>query len=264
MPGISKQIINQLHLLINFGEIQAIFLSNLNNIEEKCLFFIAKNNNIKIMYYDQGINTKEYFNRRLSFQKRVIEKFKFLNWFSPLDIDYKSMKNFSIDTYYSIGNRYPYKNIQKTVIVELQNSIYENIDIKSIFISRPLDGIINLKNEIKLLKYISNILPKNTFIKFHPRETDEKKVKILNETNFKYNLRSDSIPAELLIPRKKHFLVSGWFSTTLILAKNINSQVQIKSFVKYLPNSDYLISKHFPLNSVMNIEFVEPFQDFGI
>ena len=102
-----------------------------------------------------------------------------------------------------------------------------------------------------MLENISGILPSNTYVKFHPRDSIIKKNRILETTRFK-ELSINVEAAEFIINSPELLVLSGYLSSTLLVASELRPSLEINSFVGLLGNQKInnealrIISNDFP------------------
>lgn len=230
-----KYLFNKYHIS------EVVFCHVHTNDLESIVIKIAIEKDIVVSKYDEAIYAG-YFGkliiksdvREKNFIKDLLYTLVFGNFKNTFRF-YSIQANNIFESYYSLFPQlYPYENVKQRVKVKLHfDSI--NLGYISIFLTSSLseDGIISLNEEIELMLKISKLLPTNTAIKFHPRDSYGKKYKILNLTGYQ-DITDFAHPAETLINDPKLCVLSGYMTSTLFIAAELRPQLEINSFLGLL------------------------------
>lgn len=244
-----KSIENRVHFyyeIIQKYEIDEVLLVSLNDkINEASLAYVASKFNIRTSIYDETVYSgyvKGIFSKYKVTPKSNINKFKSV--FKPVIFQVifgkylRILKKFSkidkikLENYYSLfPHLYPYQNVNSLVKVIPKFERVE-INIGSLLLTSCLseDGIITLDEELELIQYIASYLPVDTVVRFHPRDSKEKKIRILHLTEFR-ELDVQVEAAEMLLFSPKLKTVSGYMTSTLFVATTLRPELEVNSFV---------------------------------
>ena len=232
-------------------KVNEIVISQLGDIiNENPLFFVSQNKGINCSLYDETLykgyivpifNQKKF--QRISIIKQLkkiikdvvnliyLQKIK-----NVIDINISSTK-IEFNNYYSLFPKlYPYNNLKKQTKILPTFPTYP-VKAKSILLTSSYseDSILSLEEEIELIKNISAILPKDTQIRFHPRDSLIKQNRILETTGYK-ELEIDIEASEYIIHSPKLKILSGYICSTLFVASELRPNLEINSFVGIISN----------------------------
>lgn len=230
--------------------VSSVYLSNINSIEEKLIYHIAQVDSIEINFYEEGLNLyydSSDFNKRTVHEK-LKKPFKLI-WAGRYRHVLWGKSKFLADTIYCVfPEKYKFNNFKKIqrvrpkFSVEAENEQIKKFKTKNLFLSRPLseDNILDLRDEMKLIETVLKKCNGKLVIKFHPRESDEKKQTILS----KYKI--DEIPeflrgfaAEEIVLNGKVERLIGYETATLAYVSEL-SNVETYCLLKDLRDkSDY-------------------------
>jgi hypothetical protein len=256
------------------NRIDLVFLSNLNSKDQIDFYSYCKIKNVEVRLFDEGISNgyidsifKIKNTNFIKLQIKSILKFliKRISTIAneSVSLTFKHItESGDIKHYYSF---FPQLFIDHKITSycldfnQYISSINQFITPKYIFFSRPLseDNIISYNDEIEIIRTIRLHIPRDSYIKFHPRESGLKIDEIVNTLGFK-TLPEDieMIPGELLL--KSIYLTSiyGYLTTTMFFAATFTN-IKVVSFIELLgdsvinPNELIKIKNDFP-----NIKFL--------
>lgn len=243
-----KKILEEIEKDLKKFKIQNIYLSNIEALEEKVIWEIAKKTDIKINYYEEGTNLyTSLWSNKLSI-KWIIKYFLLGN----LNFLIRNKGYFKGEKLYSyFPQKYKYNNVKNKIKLKLEYSVSENerneiekLDIKSIFLSRPLseDGIMIEEEEIKVIKNFLENNKTEIYVKFHPRESTEKINKMMQSVNMKLLPKElQDISAEKVIYNSKNIRkLYGYETGTLAYMSEIKD-IEVYSLLERIyKNSKYL------------------------
>lgn len=196
-------------------------------------------------YYNEIFNRDERKNRiMIKIKAKIINRLESLLYLDYSEwVKYRRTDKIAFNTFYSLfPNLYPHGNVTYfvNVIPEFEEFV---IDFESLFLTSSLseDGIITIDEELELIKNIAAYLPSETTIKFHPRDTHEKKKRILQLSGFR-EIDVQVEAAEMLLKSPKLKRVSGYITATLFVASKIRPELEINSFIGCI--SSERINKH--------------------
>lgn len=248
------------------NKITNIYLSNINIPLERLFFILADEMNINIHFYEEGSNLyyqNNYINHKF---KMSIKKILFFNQRKL----YMDTKFYSARTVYAfLNNINPYRTYNKKVILDynlhdltIQN-LCENLgltDIGTLFLSRPMseDGLINLDEEIEIFKYL-NYKFNDVYVKFHPRESEDKKNVLRSKFKFKeLPEQINDTPVEILVENLKLHNLIGYDTSTLFYTSELNRKVITYSVLNLLitKSTHIKLSYDFMKENFKNITFL--------
>lgn len=214
-------------------------------VHEKDALYIkvAKSLNIKVSFYEEG---SCFYTGIRGRKKDAISQIKY--WTKHLTLRFYGIKRgykVSPDQWYSLLNidKHPHRKIS------IQYKKIENLNLKYLFLSRPLTEdypSVSLEQHISAISRFADIIPKgeNLFIKFHPRESEKKQLEILFKLNdlikeIKIVKFLGDVSAEDVIynlTAGSH--VCGFDSSTLIYGSSINKSVTFSSVLNLVYQFD--------------------------
>ncbi|ENB4330070.1 hypothetical protein ABHV50_004171 [Vibrio vulnificus] len=133
-------------------------------------------------------------------------------------------------------------------IVKLSYRVVElPMGVHNVFLSRPMSNdypTITIDDEINAIKiYISHIIgcESTLYIKFHPRESEEKIITLINRLTsigIKVQEIKGDFSAEDLLFSMESGTICGYDSTTLVYSKSINEKVKAISLLSLVKDKD--------------------------
>jgi hypothetical protein len=253
------------------NEIDEVILPYLYDIHNELpLFTVAVGQTIDISLFDEGV-FPDFISKLYTFNSSKISKLKIFikNLILKLIINDRYFRifldkgydsDFTFKNYYSsFVDLYPYQNLENRILIKLEFPANSS-RMESLFLTSCLseDGIISLEEEIDLIGKIYSNLPKNTHIKFHPRDSDQKKDLILSKYSFSYDASLDLLPSEFLLNNEYIKVLGGYLTTTLLLATLLKNGIAVNSYIALISSDkidiEYLktIKIRFP-----DINFIE-------
>lgn len=250
--------------------ISAVYLSNLNSIEERLIFTLSRQKNVTVNFFEEGLNL--YFDPPHEIPNlNFLIKFKgFFKFILARKYRYilKNKSTFKAQTIYCIfPEKYKFENykyIEKVIpsFNILQGSdVNKKNNIKTLFISRPLseDKILSLNEEIYHLENFIKTLNNDLIIKFHPRESEEKRAIILEKLNvFEISKDCLDLTAEEVILNSSIEVLIGYESSTLAYISEL-SNIKVYSLLKEINQKSFYLTqmtKFLELN-FKRINFIE-------
>ena len=222
------------------NKITTLYVTNPLHYDSYIYYVVARNNNIKVFFFEEGtcfyrLNESEQYSA-----KTVLKKIKqTINNAIGLYQRYDKIPN---GWYASL----PFS--QDAVKITLKYTYYNELkNIKKIFLSRPASedfSSVNIDNEIEAIEMFNSYVidePGDLYIKFHPRELKEKRLKILSKLKasginvFELDVKCSS---EDVVYSMDKGVVCGYETATLAYAKSINSNIKIYSVAEYIADKD--------------------------
>ena len=264
-----KLIQKNVHLLKQYN-VDRIFLTTLQDINEKILYLAGRKLKLEINNYEEGTtqfinnskyySTQFYFKHKLKYLMSILVSRSFLNLNTPT---YLFHFNRVFSTY---PEMYIGRNFKEIITVPFGRYLkIDNLLKKSnfknhyLYVSRPLseENIINLREELEILSLIQKKFEKVIF-KFHPRESNVKKNLIKNRFRFDYlSQELSNIPAEKLIINYEFKGIIGLYSNTIYFAHRF-SNLAVYSTVKLIgtDNLRFKVNKKLLLNNLTDINYL--------
>lgn len=227
--------------------IDEVVLCHPFQINEASLAYAAYKSNIKLSLYDETVyegyhgnlflRDKGLMSTKKNRLKLLLKPFVFRLIYGKY-YKFGNIDQISFESYYSLfTDLYPYQNVRflKKSVPKFANIGFSST---SLLITSSLseDGIITLEEELVLIKLIIFYLPADTVVKFHPRDSHEKKEKILELSGFKeLDLKVEA--AEMLINSPKLQKISGYLSSALLVASALRPELEINAFLGCLNNN---------------------------
>lgn len=121
------------------------------------------------------------------------------------------------------------------------------LEVRNVFLSRPMSNdypTITIDDELNAIKkYVSHSIGyENTlYIKFHPRESEEKIITLINKLGsigIKVKEIKGDFSSEDLLFSMESGTICGYDSTTLVYSKSINEQVKAISLLSLVKDKD--------------------------
>jgi hypothetical protein len=219
--------------------ISKLFITYPMHFDSYIYYLTAKKLNVPVCFYEEGpcfyragltkqyeVNNMKDAIRHLYFELCGLRRgynFKADSWYCSLPIKEK---------YNKIKIKY--------------NKLCLPIDMKYLFLSRPASEDyqkIKIFDEINAIKKFYNLVCGNDtlFVKFHPRESQAKRITIKNELlkdEIKIEIIEGDMPSEDILFSMSTGAVCGYDTTTLVYANNINDKIEVFSVLKSLINKD--------------------------
>jgi len=250
-----KNIYNNILEIYSQNNIEVVYLPNIPSADEKLLYSVAKRQGIKVNFYEEGVNLYADLIKKNKF-KNFIKSFLLGNKYRLYD----KRENFRADKVYCcFPEKYSFKNYSKINQIKLDFSLGElerkklkNLDIETLILSRPVseDNLISFEREKNFLKCFFenyNLDRKKTYIKFHPRENEEKKCFI--KSNFKLKelpIELSGLPAEKIVLSSDIKRLIGYSSGTLAYASELRN-IEAYSFLEELPKESFELKQVYDL-----------------
>ncbi|HIF9435035.1 TPA: polysialyltransferase family glycosyltransferase [Photobacterium damselae] len=222
------------------NKVTVLYVTNPLHYDTHIYYDVAKSNNIEVFFFEEGtcfyrLNESEQYSAKTIFQK------------------IKKNINNSICLYQGYDKKpngwyaaLPFS--QDSVKLNLKYNYYDELkSIKKVFLSRPASEDFNgvgIDNEIEaILKFNLHVIdkPGDLFIKFHPRELNDKRIRILSELKkarinvFELKVKCSS---EDVIYSMDKGVVCGYETATLAYTRTINRNIKIYSVAEYIADKD--------------------------
>lgn len=233
--------------ILTENNISEVFLSNLQNKEDKHIYFLARKHRITINLFEEGLALYTGFTQEtLSF--KYVLKFLLSYFPSPISHLYKNKIKYKTNILYTyLPDKYTQKNIKEKVRLNFRpsNKYYNLIikkDIQTLFLTQPLseDGLITVGQELLIIEeFVSTTRFSNLYIKFHPRDNSEKIKLIQSKFDFKLlpnNLQHAS--AEEIVWYSNIENLVGYYSTTLAYMSELKKDINVYSLLRLLATSN--------------------------
>jgi hypothetical protein len=254
-----KRIIDRLDFfeqIFKDSQVSEVLISFIGDVlNENSLIFVARNNAIRFSLYDETLYQgylSAIFNSNVNFKKnytaRLVKTIKskiFLAYLRKyrqvIDINIFN-HNLELRCYYSMfPELYPFENVKQKFMIIPRFMTFQ-IQAKSVLLTSSYseDGILSLEEEIDLIKKITSVLPKETYIRFHPRDSISKKNHILEMTGYKL-LDIELEASEYIVNSSELQELSGYICSTLFVATRLRPDLKINSFIGLL--SDEIINR---------------------
>lgn len=260
------------------NNIQRIFLSNIKNYQEKLFFVTAQELEVEVNLYEEGftlytsIQPSQLDFGFKSIHTRLKKNFKIFfikilygNSESLLE---KPISHFQATNVYALfPNLYSIKNYENLIryklIMPISENIFKNLkylESQNLYLSRPFveDKILTLDEEINLYIQVQNDFGP-IIVKFHPRETEEKKELLKNRLNLtEVSKEIRNIPAEKIVLNIELSNLIGTFSNTLMYASAFTN-IPVKSYILKINHNHRVVSvfEKFMLDNFKNIDYIE-------
>lgn len=229
--------------LLSRYDIDEVILAYIDDrVNEATLMYIAEKKNIKISIYEEVL-FPDYFKGVFNLinhswrNKTLVSKFD-----SIFDIIFnlKKIKGYKYSTFksfYSYFSLFPeiynYNNVLNKNKIHLMLPKNDTL-LHSLFLTSPFyeSGRVKIDEEILVLKSVIKEMPNNTYIKFHPQDSLEKKKMIRDLAAFlELPSELENLPAELIINNSNIQWLGGYFTSTLFIAHSINLDISINSYI---------------------------------
>ncbi|MBH0027520.1 hypothetical protein I6F53_11045 [Pseudoalteromonas sp. SWN29] len=219
--------------------INKLFLTYPMHLDSYLYYTVAKKNDIEICFFEEG---PCFYRGGLTKQYSVVNFNSFLRkiYFRIVGLDYGY--GFKPDTWYS---SLPIKNNYNKV-----NLVYRKVDlpdeVMNLFLSRPVScdfPEITLADEVNAIKafYFNLDLKGCLYIKFHPRESEEKRMKLLcllkDEKILVKHLNVEYSSEDIVYSMSQGNIV-GYDTTTLVYSNKINPKIQAYSILALIKNKE--------------------------
>ncbi|MUL05922.1 hypothetical protein GNP64_07825 [Aliivibrio fischeri] len=222
------------------NEITTLYATNPLHYDSYIYYLIAKSTNIKVFFYEEGTCFYRLNDSEQYLAKSVLQKIK------------QNINNI-IGLYQGYGKKpngwyasLPFS--ENSVKIVLKYNYHDELkNIKKIFLSRPASedfSSVKIDDEINaILKFNLYVInePGDLYIKFHPRELREKRIKILSKLKalginvIELEVKCSS---EDVVYSMETGVVCGYETATLAYAKSINSYVKIYSVAEHIAEKD--------------------------
>jgi hypothetical protein len=225
-----KLMISQYEKVLNITNVSKIYLSNVAIKDtELALYSLAKKFGIEVALFDEGL-FHEYSRKHLYERKKSLASILILDWLSSL-IFRKDSKILKFNSFHELSKiemfenyftlypeLFPYKtikNIHKIDGNRIKNNLPSLDSPSSIFLSRPMseDLIVTYRDELEVIKELIKHSNDKIFIKFHPRDSLEKKIELTDL--FEGRILEGDYPVEYLINSPRLRTVYGFNTNAL-------------------------------------------------
>jgi hypothetical protein len=236
--------------MLNFDYVLSAYVPVPTSLEGSALIQILSLRGISVNLFDEGVPevyTPPFRQTHISISIKVKNLLRLVleyviyygsnNLFNSRSFS-KLIKSYPIRGYYALFpdllNNYNFPIIEVNIsnIIEKSPLIIPS-NINSLFLSRPMseDNLVSLDEELQVLQTIYNFLPSGTYIKFHPRESEEK-IKIITSkfTFIPVTEELMDVPAEFFLKSNKLNVISGYYSNSLLIASKF-SNFKVISFI---------------------------------
>ena len=268
--GFKKSLMEKEQEYIRFikkNNISNVYLPLIIDEEEKIIYHVCEEREIAINFYEEGVNLYIALEIQGSKVRKYIKwilagKYRYIVWGRE--------KFFAKTLYCCFPEKYKFKNCDNKIKVDLrfdlskeEQEILGNLDIDILFLSRPLseDGLLTEEKELGTLKNFLTVFDKQEKkigIKFHPRESEGKKAKILSIMNVKEIPKEYSfMSAEKLLLSSNFKAVIGYETGTLAYISELTNIETYSLLNKYKNESRYFnMIYDFYFKEFKNIKYI--------
>lgn len=248
-------------------DIKKMYLSNLENINQKIAFAVAKEKCKEVNLCEEGIALyySSHENTRLNYIKNKMKDFFYGEKYRYL---LKNKTDFEIENLYSfLPHKYDFPNVKNKIelkfILNSENKEkIRKLEIENLFLSRPVseDNKMPLNCELNILdRFLSSNNFKNIYFKFHPRE-QKTKIELLKR---KFNIKLlpeeyQNIPAEEIVWFSNVRNLIGYDTSTLAYMSELKNSIKVYSLLGEIVKN----SSPFRLKQVYKL-YKEKFQNIN-
>lgn len=234
--------------LLNLYDVDEAVISNIDVYNEIPLLTVLNKKKISLSLFDETVyrgylsdifsevkQNYTYLIKMKSYIKLIVARIILGSYSDILYNKVPFSEKQSFHNYYSqFPDIYPLKNVtNKIKIIPSFPKIESNASSLLLTSCLSEDGLISLSEELELIRQISKVIPSNTVVRFHPRDSQDKKNLILELTGYK-ELPVNPLLSESLIFGENLLFLSGYLTSTLFTASRLNKRLNVNSFIGLL------------------------------
>jgi hypothetical protein len=229
---IMKSYFDWINFLITEENVNRVFLTLPTSLlDERLILLVSMIKGIEINRYDEIINPNLF--KKHKFINRINATYSFMLFLvkDGIDIRFLYLKNIYYENYFSFFPRLNpninYHNLIKLSYDFKETTFDYNRHYSLILLTSPLyeKGKISLKAEMSYYNQLSKEIGRPIYVKFHPKDSEEKKILILSNSYYlKFPSEYSNIPFESCLEKITFDKLFGFDSVAMLFVSEFSNK----------------------------------------